>query len=186
MFIQPGASEAWPKQGVNTILPPIYTSLDEIKLTLDRSYIKELADRIHSIENKLESDGNLSQDDIERLFTTDRSRPSNGAEAATRKRPFSSISSRDLPATLPVRQTPWGSEPRTNQPALMVEDSSDREYGHASLAPSATPINADEASAKEPSHHASARTEDVDENIEIDEEAYQQYVHLVCAQLRHT
>ncbi|KAG6277341.1 hypothetical protein E4U48_001130 [Claviceps purpurea] len=141
-----------------------------------KGYIKELADRIHSIENKLESDGNLSQDDIERLFTTDRSRPSNGAEAATRKRPFSSISSRDLPATLPVRQTPWGSEPRTNQPALMVEDSSDREYGHASLAPSATPINADEASAKEPSHHASARTEDVDENTEIDEEAYQHFL----------
>ncbi|GJN82197.1 glucose-responsive transcription factor [Purpureocillium lilacinum] len=38
------------------------------------SYIKELADRIHSIENKLESEGNLSQDDIDKLFASERPR----------------------------------------------------------------------------------------------------------------
>lgn len=42
------------------------------------SYIKELADRIHSIENKLESEGSLTQDEIDRLLTPGSHRAYNG------------------------------------------------------------------------------------------------------------
>ncbi|UKZ67393.1 uncharacterized protein TrAtP1_008554 [Trichoderma atroviride] len=43
-----------------------------------KGYIKELADRIHSIENKLESEGSLTQDEIDRLLTPGSHRAYNG------------------------------------------------------------------------------------------------------------
>ncbi|KAG6014705.1 hypothetical protein E4U43_006242 [Claviceps pusilla] len=141
-----------------------------------KGYIKELADRIHSIENKLESDGNISQDDIEKLFVTDRSRHSNGVEDAGRKRPFSSISTRDLAANMTIRQAPWDSEPRSAHTTLSAEDTLDHEYGNGSLAPPAIPINADEVPPRQSADHQNVRMEDVDEVPEVDEEAYQHFL----------
>ncbi|KAG5921688.1 hypothetical protein E4U42_005766 [Claviceps africana] len=141
-----------------------------------KGYIKELADRIHSIENKLESDGNISQDDIEKLFVTDRSRHSIGVEDASRKRPFSSISTRELAANMTIRQAPWGSEPRSSHAILAAEDSLGHEYGNASLAPPATPITADEVPPRQAADHPNVGMEDAHEVLDIDEEAYQHFL----------
>ncbi|KAG6034723.1 hypothetical protein E4U41_006404 [Claviceps citrina] len=144
-------------------------------------YIKELADRIHSIENKLESDGNLSQDDIDKLFATDRPRPSNGVEDANRKRPFSSISTstreRELTTNLTVRQAPWGSDPRSNQPTLAAEDTLDHECSsNASLAPLATPIKADHTPLRPPADTPDPRMEEAEQIPDVDQGAYHHFL----------
>lgn len=142
----------------------------------DSSYIKELADRIHSIENKLESDGNLNQDDIDKLFATDRSRQSNGLEDASRKRPFSSISTAEFTTPITVRQAPWGSENRSIQPASAAGETLSQEYDNASLAPQATPIKAADTPSRQPDEAADVGMDDAEEMPDIDDEAYEQYV----------
>src|SRR6266699_2841579 len=80
-----------------------------------RSYIKELADRIHSIEGKL---GNQAL----RPEGPDSRRDSGGAYSPTMqlndnsKRPFSSISADALSAPVANRLSGWASDPRTAQP----------------------------------------------------------------------
>ncbi|KAL2873276.1 Glucose-responsive transcription factor [Colletotrichum sp. CLE4] len=67
-----------------------------------KGYIKELADRINSIEGKLEIQS--------------------PGEDTSRKRPFSSISSTDLSTPAPQRQVAWGSDPRPLQPITTPSD----------------------------------------------------------------
>lgn len=140
---------------------------------LAASYIKELADRIHSIENKLESEGTLSQDDIDRLFVPDRPRANSNAEQvdeASRKRPFSSISTGDFSTPAPARQTPWGSEHRPLQPSSTPSDTyAPAPYSAGSLAPQPTPIKADTTPSKPPMAQMDVSMTEPDNVPDIDE-----------------
>ena len=81
-----------------------------------KGYIKELADRIHSIEGKLGGQAvaealagelaSLPRRDISETYTT--SQPAD----ESRKRPFSHISSDNFSSPSPSRQTGWPAEPR--------------------------------------------------------------------------
>lgn len=104
------------------------------------SYIKELADRIHSIENKLESEGGLTHEELTGLFGNDRPRPSATSDDANRKRPFSSISGGEFGA--PARQPSWGSEPPAIQPAGPSDSHEVTPYSADALAPQPSPIQA--------------------------------------------
>ncbi|EWG39500.1 hypothetical protein FVEG_15018 [Fusarium verticillioides 7600] len=140
-----------------------------------KGYIKELADRIHSIENKLESDGGLSQDDIDRLFSTDRPRQSQGEEAA-RKRPFSSISTNDF--VTPSRQMPWGSDHRM-QASPGTSEAYSAYNNNNSLAPQATSIRADSTPSKPPVAAMDVSMPDTHETVDIDESMLQSYLSTV-------
>ncbi|KAF5009540.1 hypothetical protein FDECE_4252 [Fusarium decemcellulare] len=139
-----------------------------------KGYIKELADRIHSIENKLESDGALSQDDIDRLFVPDRPRQSQGDDS-NRKRPFSSISTNDF--TTPSRQTPWGSEQRI-QPSPGASEPY-HPYSTSSLAPQPTAIKNDETPSKPPVAAMDITMPDAGEVSDIDEAMLHSYLSSV-------
>ncbi|TQV97724.1 hypothetical protein V2A60_006545 [Cordyceps javanica] len=105
-----------------------------------KGYIKELADRINSIESKLESDGGMSQDEIDKLFSSERHRGTNGTtvvDDANRKRPYSSISN-DFSTPAPNRQAPWGPEPRSVPPESAHSDSY---YHNSTLAPQPSAVN---------------------------------------------
>ncbi|KAI0426258.1 hypothetical protein F5Y09DRAFT_70541 [Xylaria sp. FL1042] len=85
-----------------------------------KGYIKELADRIHHIEGKLASEGNLET--LTELLGAGRREsseifsPSAEHDENSRKRPFSSISGADFGTPNPSRQGTWNSEPRPIQP----------------------------------------------------------------------
>ncbi|KAI1345428.1 hypothetical protein F5Y01DRAFT_61847 [Xylaria sp. FL0043] len=85
-----------------------------------KGYIKELADRIHHIEGKLASEGNLET--LTELLGAGRREsseifsPSAEHDENNRKRPFSSISGADFGTPNPSRQGTWNSEPRPIQP----------------------------------------------------------------------
>ncbi|KAI1124722.1 hypothetical protein F5Y10DRAFT_22866 [Nemania abortiva] len=85
-----------------------------------KGYIKELADRIHNIEGKLASEGNL--DALSELLgggrreSSDIFSPSAEHDENGRKRPYSSISGADFGTPNPSRQGAWNSEPRPIQP----------------------------------------------------------------------
>ncbi|KAI8674837.1 Zn(2)-C6 fungal-type domain-containing protein [Fusarium keratoplasticum] len=139
-----------------------------------KGYIKELADRIHSIENKLESEGALSQDDIDRLFVSDRPRQSQG-EDSNRKRPFSSISTNDF--ATPSRQTPWGSEHRI-QPSPGTSEGY-APYSTGSLAPQPTAIKTDETPSKPPMAAMDITMSDTGEVTDVDEGMLHSYLSSV-------
>ncbi|RFN46196.1 n-terminal binuclear zn cluster-containing DNA-containing protein [Fusarium flagelliforme] len=138
-----------------------------------KGYIKELADRIHSIENKLESDGGLSQDDIDRLFVTDRPRPSQGEDSA-RKRPFSSISTNDF--ATPSRQTPWGSEPHRIQASPGTSEPTYGSYDNSSLAPHPGPLKPEISPSKPPVATMDVSMPDAHEAVDIDEGMLHSYL----------
>lgn len=151
----------------NEVLVRGMSTLDTInnrKQLTHRSYIKELADRIHSIENKLESDGGLSQDDIDRLFVTDRPRQSQGDDSA-RKRPFSSISTNEF--ATPSRQTPWGSEHRIQ--ASPGTSEAYASYDNSSLAPQPAPLKPESTPSKPPVAPMDVSMPDAHEAVDIDE-----------------
>ncbi|KAJ3570156.1 hypothetical protein NPX13_g5825 [Xylaria arbuscula] len=85
-----------------------------------KGYIKELADRIHNIEGKLASEGNL--DSLSELLgagrreSSDLFSPSTDHDENSRKRPYSSISGADFGTPNPSRQGNWSSDPRPIQP----------------------------------------------------------------------
>lgn len=136
-----------------------------------KGYIKELADRINSIENKLESEGGLSQEEIDRLFGSDRQRAGpNGslpAEESGRKRPFSSISSAEITTPVANRTAPWGSEPRSLQPASAQSDGQNG-YNNSTLAPNSSAIK-DETPSKPPAASTDAEMMDHSSVPDIDE-----------------
>ncbi|PNY28098.1 transcriptional regulatory protein [Tolypocladium capitatum] len=145
-----------------------------------KGYIKELADRIHSIENKLESEGNLTQDDIDKLFASERPRSHSqvAGEDPSRKRPFSSISAGDFSTPTTARQAPWGSEPRPIQPASASSESF-ANHGYASngtLAPQPSAIKHDGTPSKPPVASMDASVTDIDELPDFDERALQDYL----------
>lgn len=124
-----------------------------------------MADRINSIENKLESEGNLTQDEIDRLFGAERPRASNGTAAvddSSRKRPFSSISGPDFSTPVTARQAPWGTDGRSSQ----VDSFS--AFGNSALAPVPSAIRPDETPSKTAPAIDSEMTDDED-LPEIDE-----------------
>lgn len=133
-------------------------------------YIKELADRIHSIENKLESEGALSQDDLDRLFAADRPRASSN-EDANRKRPFSAISTGEFSSPQQGRQTPWGSQPRPIQPSGATTDSYGAPYTESTLAPQPAEFKADSTPSKPPPVPMDITMPDVEDLPDVDEAA---------------
>jgi hypothetical protein len=78
------------------------------------SYIKELADRINSIEGKLGGGADLLEGVSRRESTEAFSSPLPIDDG--RKRPFSSISNDAFPTPTPVRQTAWAPDHRSIQP----------------------------------------------------------------------
>ncbi|KAL3956269.1 hypothetical protein ACCO45_009115 [Purpureocillium lilacinum] len=145
---------------------------------------RELADRIHSIENKLESEGNLSQDDIDKLFASERPRSHSqvgSGEDTSRKRPFSSISVGDFSTPVVTRQAPWGSESRPLQPASATSDGFANNYAsNNGLAPQPEPIKADDGTpSKPPVASMDASMADADELPSIDEGAMDDYLATV-------
>ena len=145
-----------------------------MKMLMLIRYIKELADRIHSIENKLESDGALSQDDLDRLFNNDRPRAQSN-EDSNRKRPFSSISAGDFSSPA-GRGAPWGSQPRPIQPSGTVTDSYGTPYTTTTLAPQPAALKVDTTPSKPPIAPMDITMPDVEEVSEIDDAALHKYV----------
>ncbi|KAF7542627.1 hypothetical protein G7Z17_g11417 [Cylindrodendrum hubeiense] len=133
-------------------------------------YIKELADRIHSIENKLENEGGLSQDDLDHLFVPDRPRQNHvGGDDASRKRPFSSISG-EFTTPAPARQTPWGSEQRSIQPSSAASDGYAAPFSTGSLAPQPSAIKPESTPSKPPVAAMDISMPDTDGVPDIDED----------------
>lgn len=141
-----------------------------------KGYIKELADRIHSIENKLENEGPLSQDDLDHLFVPDRPRQNHvGSDDANRKRPFSSISG-EFTTPAPARQTPWGSEQRSIQPSSAASDGYAAPFSTGSLAPQPSAIRPESTPSKPPVAAMDISMPDADEVPEIDEDTLHIYL----------
>lgn len=131
--VQPRSPETWPKQGVCLLI----RAKAYLILTCQR-YIKELADRIHSIENKLDSEGGLSHEDISTLFG-DRSRVNNAGDESSRKRPYSSISGGEFESPVAQRQSPWTPDSRPIQPATAQLEQASAAYASSTLAPQSAP-----------------------------------------------
>jgi hypothetical protein len=107
-------------------------------------YIKELADRIHSIENKLESEGGLTHEDLSGLFSTERPRNVNVDSDSNKKRPYSGISGADFDSPSSGRQASWGAESRPIQPPpIPSENNVALHYSAESLAPQASAVQGD-------------------------------------------
>lgn len=146
-----------------------------------KGYIKELADRIHSIENKLESEGNLTQDDIDKLFAADRPH-SHGhvasAEYSSKKRPFSNISTSDFSTPASTRQEPWDSEPRPmpHQPASEGLAAAHGYTNNHALAPQPSAVRPNGTPSKPPVASMDASMNEADEFPNIDEGALQDYL----------
>jgi hypothetical protein len=173
LFVQPHPSETRSQQRVRRFLRPCEFSCSSPA----SRYIKELAERINSIESKLESEGsNLTHDEMERLFDSVRSNSQTAnADDATRKRPFSSISTGDFVPTAP-RQTAWGSD-RAIQPSNgNPEGFNTATYGNGSLAPEPTPIKPDDAPSKPPSAPVDEPMPDTEEVPDIDEGLLHEYL----------
>lgn len=182
MPLQPRAPEARPQQRV-VPLPPSPPSAQNHSYSWPCRYIKELADRIHSIENKLESEGNMSQDDIDKLFASERPRSHSqlgAVDDSSRKRPFSSIST-TTEFTTPLTATrppPWGSELRPLQPAPVTSEAFASQYAgsNGALAPQPVVAKADGTPSKPPVATMDAPMTDADELPDVDEAALDEYV----------
>ncbi|KXH46813.1 hypothetical protein CSIM01_06878 [Colletotrichum simmondsii] len=90
-----------------------------------KGYIKELADRINSIEGKLEIQSESLPPESMVNWTSAAAMlnsMSGPGEDTSRKRPFSSISSTDISTPVPQRQVAWGTEPRPLQPITTPSD----------------------------------------------------------------
>lgn len=107
-----------------------------------KGYIKELADRIHSIEGKLASEG--ANADLSELFNGTRREPSDlfvSTDNSGRKRPYSSISSGDFDTPTPAGHITSNLEHR---PVYRSSDDRYRApYSANELAPAPNTANAD-------------------------------------------
>ena len=148
-----------------------------ILLTQTR-YIKELADRINSIESKLESDGNLSHEDLEKLFATDRSRQSNvgSLDDQSRKRNFSSISGADVSSSAIGRPSGWPADTRNGQENA---DGLSGTSGNNSLAPQPSAIKSYDTPSKPRTEVADNEMGDMDELPEIDDSVFEEFLSTV-------
>ncbi len=149
------------------------------------SYIKELADRIHSIEGKLASEGGSSVDALSELLSSARRdssdifSPSGQPDENNRKRPYSSISTGDFGTPTTPRQATWASEPRPIQPFQTSKQS----YSANDLAPQ--PLgkpNAETPSRPTAAMDGDGLSLDIDQNgivRELDEGAFTGYLNVV-------
>ncbi|KAK0382824.1 hypothetical protein NLU13_9919 [Sarocladium strictum] len=140
-----------------------------------KGYIKELADRINSIESKLQSEDGLGHEDLEKFFAQERQRSSTGpVDDASRKRPFSSISGNEFSTpTSNNRQAPWGSESRGPQPESFTN------YTNASLAPQASPIKPDTTPSKQSVANMDIPMPDDEDVPEVGDNILHDYVTLI-------
>lgn len=143
-----------------------------------KGYIKELADRIHSIENKLDSEGGLTQEDLSGLFG-DRPRHSSAnnigggpGDDLSRKRPYSSISGgADLESPISSRHTPWAPDGR---PLQSQGDQPSTPFDSSSLAPQpVAPPRLDDAN-KTPVAPVDTSMDDLEEVTSVDEGVLQE------------
>jgi hypothetical protein len=171
MFVQPRAAKKGSKQGVSR------SHGISGRTGIDKSqcrYIKELADRINSIESKLQSEDGLGHEDLEKFFAQERQRSSTGpVEEATRKRPYSSISGNEFSTpTTNNRQAPWPSESRGAQSESFAN------YTNASLAPEASPIKPDATPSKQTVASMDIPMPDDDDVPEVGDNILHEYVPL--------
>ncbi|KAI0142686.1 hypothetical protein GGR57DRAFT_485736 [Xylariaceae sp. FL1272] len=114
-----------------------------------KGYIKELADRIHSIEGKLANEGG-NLDSLSELLgggnrreSLDIFAPSTHADEPSRKRPFDSISGPEQHEPTPSHQAAWVPEPRSAQPHQAPPDGDSAPYSANGLAPHPLPKSPD-------------------------------------------
>lgn len=150
----------------------------ELWLIAVHRYIKELADRINSIEGKLASEGG-SVDSLHELLggsrreSADVCSPSTSVDDASRKRPFSSMSGGDWESPLTSRQSAWSLEGRSTQPEQDL-----KLYSADGLAPQ--PLTKAEPSP--PSPMMDALSLDLHETVhdrELTEDAFNVYLNVV-------
>ncbi|KAF3801699.1 Glucose transport transcription regulator RGT1 [Colletotrichum gloeosporioides] len=127
-----------------------------------KGYIKELADRINSIEGKLEIQS--------------------PGEDVSRKRPFSSISSADLSTPAPTRQTAWGAEHRPLQPMATPSDKyQSSPFSTNGLAPQPLPIKNDMQPRPPvaPMDGPVADLPDIDQPRDVDDAVFDGYINII-------
>ncbi|KAF6812593.1 C6 finger domain-containing protein [Colletotrichum plurivorum] len=127
-----------------------------------KGYIKELADRINSIEGKLEIQS-----------------PS---EDANRKRPFSSISSAELSTPAPTRQAAWGADHRPLQPMTTPSDRyQSSPFSVNGLAPQPMPIKNDMQPRPPVAPMDGGVTDipDIDQPRDVDDAVYDGYLNII-------
>ncbi|KAI1263320.1 hypothetical protein F5Y18DRAFT_136675 [Xylariaceae sp. FL1019] len=114
-----------------------------------KGYIKELADRIHSIEGKLANEGG-NLDSLSELLgggnrheSLDIFGSSSHADEPNRKRPFGSITGGGLDEPAPSHQAAWVSEPRPAQPHQTPPNGDSAPYSANGLAPHPLPKSLD-------------------------------------------
>lgn len=143
-----------------------------------KGYIKELADRINSIEGKLAT-GEVNADSLSDLLNGSR-RDSNelfpSTDSAGRtKRPYSSISGADFGTPSAPRQMAFGSEPRPIQPYQTPTDRYRAPYSANGLAPAPIAARSDSDTPSRPTAVMDSMSLDLDQigqSREVDETAF--------------
>ncbi|RYP85737.1 hypothetical protein DL769_000911 [Monosporascus sp. CRB-8-3] len=147
-----------------------------------KGYIKELADRIHSIEGKLASEGG-NVDALSELLSgarresSDIFSPPGQPDENGRKRPFSSISTGDFGTPGGSRQATWNSESRPIQPFQPPR----QPYSANGLAPQPL-AKPDTDNPSRPAAVMDGLTLDLDQNAtvrELDDGAFTGYLNVV-------
>ncbi|KAK2061600.1 hypothetical protein LY76DRAFT_507577 [Colletotrichum caudatum] len=150
-----------------------------------KGYIKELADRINSIEGKLEIQSESLPPDIMVHWTSAAASLNSTpgpAEDASRKRPFSSISSTDLSTPAPQRQATWGTEHRPLQPMTTTSDRfQSSPFAANGLAPQPMPIKSDMPSRPPVAPMDGPVTDmpDIDQARDVDDEVFNGYLTVI-------
>ncbi|KAI0168990.1 hypothetical protein GGR52DRAFT_500463 [Hypoxylon sp. FL1284] len=154
-----------------------------------KGYIKELADRINSIEGKLASEGNGGSVDSSlaellngaRRESADLFGSSGPPEESSRKRPYSSISGAEFATPASSRQATWSTEPRQVQPYQTPSGTSKASYSANGLAPQPlSKTGSDTPSRPSASIDAAPLELNHDSPIrELDEEAFNGYLNVV-------
>lgn len=143
------------------------------------SYIKELADRINSIEGKLgaqavsEALGDLAG--ISRRESADAYSPSVQLDENARKRPYSSISGEGFDTPVSNRHAGWASEPRPSNSFQTPTDRYRPPYSVNNLAPRPVGPKSESQTPSRPVATMDGITADIqaDQGREIDENVFQ-------------
>ncbi|OHW95997.1 C6 finger domain-containing protein [Colletotrichum incanum] len=150
-----------------------------------KGYIKELADRINSIEGKLEIQSESLPPDSMVHWTSaaaSLNSTSGPGEDASRKRPFSSISSADLSTPAPQRHATWGTEHRPLQPMATPSDRfQSSPFTTNGLAPQPMPIKNDMQPRPPVAPMDGSVTDmpDIDQARDVDDEVFNGYLTMI-------
>ncbi|KAF4122706.1 Fungal specific transcription factor domain [Geosmithia morbida] len=139
-----------------------------------KGYIKELADRIHSIENKLDTEGGLTQEDLSGLFGDRQPRHSNVGDDLGRKRHYSSISGGEIESPMSARQTPWA--PDSARPLHSQDGQPATPFDSSSLAPQPIAPRLDETLKTAMAPMDAPMEATIDDVIDVDEGVLQDYL----------